>query len=202
MIIDNLDLALIEMGDEALQEGLVRALVGGVGTDLKHASQEMADWFKGVHEKQRAVQERGADLIAWLDETDKDHPGLSLDMGSFFSWLKTSHWTRWRFYFLLNDSTFGRIAKDIKDDHRTELEDFVADFETFAERKQAARVLENARTVKDLKAITQRYLDRCDQVFKGLLARKSSVNGAPYHVMALGLSDLDATVKNIVRLAK
>ena len=202
MIIDNIDLILIEHDNETLQEGLVRALLGGVGTDLKHAGHEIADWFKGVREKQRAIQERSADLIAWLEETDKDHPSLSLDMGLFFSWLKTNHWTRWRFYFLLNEAIFGRIVKDIKDGHRTELEDAIADFETYAERKQAARLLENARTVKDLINIVRMYQQRCDEICKGLLARESSINGAPFQVMALGLSDLDATIKNIVRLAK
>lgn len=187
--------------DKLLTEGILRAKVGELANDVKHAGTEIASWFKGINEKARSVQEKCDELVTWLKEVDKDHPGLSLDMGSFKSWMKTSEWMRWRHYFLMNEAMFGRIMKNIKDDQRTELEDWVSDFDTMAERKQAGKLFENARTVKDLIRLVETYKQRADQFTKAILARKSSINGAPFQIVLLGFVDMDSTVKKIVRLA-
>jgi hypothetical protein len=185
-----------------LSEGILRAKAGEFANDLKGAGTDIAGWFKGVEEKNRTIQEKCDELVTWLKDEEKENPNLSLDMGSFKSWMKTSEYGRWRHYFMLNDAMFSRIMKNIKDDKRTELEDWVADFDTMAERKVAGKLIENARTISDLVKIVERYKARAAEFAKGILARKSSINGAPFHVVLLGFVDLDSTVKKIVRLAK
>ena len=120
-------------------------------------------------------------------------------MGSFYTWMKTSETYRWRYYFLLNDATFSRIMADLQKGGRTELEDLFN--MEMSERKQAARVLDNANKITDLIAIVETYKQRAEKFFDGVIKRSTSMNGAPIQVVLLGAADLESSVKKIVRLA-
>jgi len=193
-------LASIGLRSTVLDEGFIRAQVGAALQSYSSAGTEIAGWFKGITEKNRAIQEKCDDLVEWLRDEDKANPDLKLTMGSFYTWMKTSETYMWRYYFLLNDSMYNKILKDISADGRTSLEDmFDLDLQ---KRKDTAKMLDNVLTIKGLIEVVQKYKTRADNFAKAILKRKTSINGAPFQVVLLGFTDLDMTVKKIVRLAK
>jgi hypothetical protein len=194
---------LLEMVEEEIQakllyEGILKAQAGQVVDNVKGIGTELAGWFQSVDEKTETTLKKCDELIDWLKEEDKDSPNLSLVMGGFMTWMKTSEWNRWRYYFFLNDSVFSGIMKDIKAGNTSELEG-MTDL-SLDKRKKAAKALDNAKTVKDLIKIVETYKSRAKQFFTAIRGEKT--RGAPFQVVLLGYVDLESSVKKIVRLAK
>lgn len=69
------------------------------------------------------------------------------------------------------------------------------------DRMKVTRMLDSARTIKDLIVIVERYRSRCNAIFKGLTSRKRTIKNFPFQIMLLGYADLNRTVKKIVNLA-
>jgi len=181
------------------EEGVVRAVIGQKLNDFKNVGTEIIGWFKGVVSKKEQTHNKLDNLIEWLKDSNKEKPNLELEMGSFGTWLKTSETFRWRFYFLLNDTIYNKILKDISLSQTTYLEG-LADYE-FKNRSDVTRVIDSARNIIDLIKIAKEYQKRADNMFDKLMARNTSVKMAPYQVILLGSVDLDSTLKKVVRLA-
>ena len=81
---------LVIPDDDIVLEGLVTAIVGDIGREYSSAYREIKGWFQGIESKKRQINEGCLDLIAWLKEEDQQNPKLSLEMGNFFTWMKTS----------------------------------------------------------------------------------------------------------------
>ncbi|MDD2819468.1 MAG: hypothetical protein PHN51_11830 [Candidatus Nanopelagicales bacterium] len=161
---------------------------------------EIKGWFEGVATKQRHINEFAEETIQWLKDKDNENKGLDLDMGAFKTWLKSSEAFYWRFYFFLNDKIFNQMVSELKKHESTKIEG-VADFD-MKERTEATRMLDNARTIKDLIVIVNRYRARVNLVFDLIQKRKRAVKGAPFQVALLGMVDLNKTVRKIVYLAE
>ena len=194
---------LLEMVEEEIQakllyEGILKAQAGQAVDTVKGMGTELAGWFQSVDEKTETTLKKCDELIDWLKEEDKDSPNLSLDMGGFMTWMKTSEWARWRYCFLLDDSVFSGIMKDIKAGSTSELENMSG--LSLGKRKEAVKVLDNAKTVKDLIKIVETYKSRAKQFFTAIRGEKT--HGTPFQLVLLGYVDLEASVKKIVRLAK
>lgn len=184
---------------EVSLEGILKAIGGDIVRDHTDLWKEMKGWFLGIESKKRYIDESCRETIEWLREEDRDNPNLDLDMGAFKTWLKTSETFYWRYYFILSDKIYNDIVKQIKDNEITSIETlFDVDI---PERMKVARMLDSARTIKDLVVIVEKYRSRCNLVFEGLLKRKRRIQSFPFQVMLLGYADLNRTVKKIVNLA-
>ena len=190
---------LVIPDDDIVLEGLVTAVVGEIGREYSSAYREIKGWFQGIESKKRQINEGCLDLIAWLKEEDQEHPRLSLEMGNFYTWMKTSETFYWRYYFVLSDDVYNDIMKSIKKNEISAIEVNV-DFD-MKERMRVARSLDSAKTIKDLIVIAEKYRARCNTIFDGLQKRKSRIHNFPFQVMLLGFNDLNRTLKKIVNLA-
>ena len=191
---------LIEMGNENLREGVGRALLGQIGSDFKSVGREVSDWTKSAREKQRALGERTSELIEWLRDQDRATPGMHLSQGAFKTWLKTSEFSRWRYFFVLHDATYGRIVASIKKGEPSQLEQFTN--LSLSDRQDVTSVLDGIKTIRELERVVSTYAERGDRLFSSMLAQSRPPGGAPFQILLLGFTDLEATVKKIVNLAK
>lgn len=181
------------------QEGLVTAIAGDILRDYTDAYKEIKGWFLGIESKRKYIDESCKDTIEWLKEEDRNNPKLNLDMGKFFTWMKTSETFYWRYYFILHDQVYNDIMKSIKNNKITEIEVLV-DF-NMKERMKVTRMLDSANEIKDLIVIVEKYRARCNNISEGLLKRKRKIQSFPFQIMLLGYADLNRTVKKIVNLA-
>jgi hypothetical protein len=189
----------IAAGLNVSQEGLIKAVAGDFVRDYTDAYREIKGYFLNIESKRKYINELCQDTIEWLKEEDRAHPHLNLDMNAFFTWMKTSETYYWRYYYVLNDQVYNEIMRQIKNTEITELEDIV-DF-NYKERKKVARMLDSAKTIKDLIIIVERYRARCNNIFHGLTNRKRRIQFFPFQYLLSGYSDLNRTVKKIVNLA-
>jgi hypothetical protein len=185
--------------DDIAVEGIVRAKLGEAGKNFTDVYSEMKGWTQGVESKRRYLNELCEDDIAWLKDKDSDYKNLDLDMGRFYTWMKTSETMYWRFFFVLSDEVFNDIVKQIKKDEITDLE--VLTNMDIKERAKVTRKLDSVKTVKDLIVVMEKYRSRCNMIFEGLGKRKRKLQSFPYQIMLLGQKDLSRTLKKIVNLA-
>jgi len=181
------------------QEGFVRAVAGDVGRIFTDSYREIKGWFLSIEAKRKYIDEKCQETIEWLKEKDHAYPHLNLDMNEFYTWMKTSETFYWRYYFVLNDQIYNEIMKNIKNNEITEIEGMI-DF-SLNERRKVTRMLDSARTIKDLIIIVEKYRARCNNIFHGLMNRKRRIQMFPFQVLLLGYNDLNRTVKKIVNLA-
>ena len=184
---------------EISEEGFIKAVAGDIVRVYTDAYKEVKGWFLGIESKRRYIDESCRDTIEWLKDEDRDNPRLSLDMGSFATWMKSSETFLWRYYFVLNDQIFKEIVEAAKKENITAIET-LADFD-LKERMKVTRLLDSAKTIMDLVVIVEKYRSRCDLIFSLLLKRKRKIQNFPFQVMLLGYADLNRTVKKIVNLA-
>jgi len=182
-----------------LGEGVITAQLMGLGTTLSNTAGEMRGWLMlDAKDKQSFITKRCNDLIQWLKEEDSDNPKLNLKAGSFITWMKTSEFFKWRYYFLLDDKTFKGIMNDIKNNRTSKLER-LTNIE-LSNRIHAAELIDNARTIKDLIKLVELYRDRSNMFFK--VTSNRNLSGAPFQVILVGFNDLDSTIKQTVRLMR
>ena len=180
-------------------EGIVRAGAHDLGSVLTDSYREIKGWVIGTESKRKYIIEICDDLIDWLKDKDVDYADLDLDMGSFKTFFKTSETFNWRFYFLLDDSTYNRILSDLKADQITALES-IYDID-FSKRKELTVKLDSVKDIKGLIKVVETYKDRTNTFFDLILKRKTKVKSFPFQVILLGANDLRRTVKKIVNLA-
>ena len=192
-----------EVGESVLeklaQEGIVTAVVGDAIRDVTDAWKELKGWFLGIESKRQYINDSCMDTIRWLKDEDRDDPNLSLDMGTFKTWMKTSETFYWRYYFILDDEIFNSIMANIKKTEITEIE-VIMDYDIQA-RTKVTRKLDSIVTIPDLIKIVEKYRSRCNLICEKMLARKRKIQNFPFQVMLLGYADLNRTVKKIVNLA-
>lgn len=183
-----------------LDEGVVSAQLGQNLVDsMKFVGRNFVDVFKKSDSAREALKSRSDNLLEWLRDVKSDEPKLDLTgKRSFHEWLKTSTAFRWSFYFILVDSVFAEICSDIKTGKTNRMNDAL--HVNVGERKPAMAMLDRAKTVDDLIKIVELYVKRCNVVFD--LDRQHHASGmSTYGMMLMGFSDLETTVKKIVRLA-
>ena len=185
--------------DQIAEEGIVKAILGGIARDNASMFREIKGWFLGIESKRKYIDENCKETIEWLKEEDRDNPKLDLSMGKFKTWMKTSETFFWRYYFVLHDEVYNDIMRSIKNDEISALEVNV-DF-NMNDRMRVTYMLDSAKTIKDLIVIVEKYRARCNSIFGGLLKRKRKIQGFPFQVMLLGYNDLNRTVKKIVNLS-
>lgn len=184
---------------DTLSEGILRATAGSVLSGVEGAAKEFAGWVRGVEEKAKLVKDTCDETIRWLKDAEKDNPNLELSMNAFYSWMKTSPTFVWRYYYILNNSVYSSIMKKATEGKSSEINSLVN--AKFNDRTEASRLLDNAKSIKELIRIVETYRDRADKYFGVILKNKHSISGAPIQVALAGIIDLTATVKKIVRLA-
>ena len=184
---------------EVAEEGFVTAIAGDIVRDFTDAYKEIKGWFIGIESKRKYINDSCLDTIEWLKEEDRDNPKVSLDMGKFFTWMKTSETFYWRYYFVLHEEIYKDIMKAIKDNDITELE-VLTDF-NMRERMKVTRMIDSAREIKDLIVIVEKYRARTNSIFEGMLKRKRKIQSFPFQILLLGYGDLNRTVKKVVNLA-
>lgn len=197
--VDYLSHLQIPLVDEVAMEGVVGAVVKDAVNIYHDAYSEMKGWFLGIESKRKYIEEICDSLIDWLKDKDLDNKDLDLDMGTIKTWMKTSETFHWRFYFLLNDSTWHKIESDLKKGEISGLE-VLYDLE-FKDRVEVTRYLDSQTDIKSLIKIVERYRERSNKFFELILKRKVKVKGAPFQVILLGATDLRLTMKKIVNLA-
>lgn len=185
--------------DDVALEGIVTAVAGDIGRNYTDAYREIKGWFQGIESKRRYINSECLDTIEWLKEEDRNNPKVSLDMGRFKTWMKTSENFFWRYYFVLSDPIYNDIVKQIKKNEITEIE-VLTDF-NMTERMKVTRMLDSVNEIKDLIVIVEKYRARVNVIFEGLLKRKRRIQSFPFQIMLLGYNDLNRTVKKIVNLA-
>lgn len=184
---------------QVAKEGFVKAIVGDAVRNYTDAYKEIKGWFLGIESKRKYINDSCLDTIEWLKEEERDNPRLTLDMGNFRTWMKSSETFYWRFYFVLNDETYNDIVKSIKNNDISKIE-VLTDF-NIKERMAVTQKLDSAMTIKDLIVLVEKYRARCNTIFEGMLKRKRIIQSAPFQIMLLGYADLNRTVKKIVNLA-
>lgn len=182
---------------ENLNEGYLAAM----GSDIKHGFKNLAtvtDLTKDTQESLRLTKERAAELIEYIKEFDKDYPKTNLAMGEFKTWFKANSQTEWRYYFLLDNSTFSKIKANVAKNENSKLDSWF-DINKIG-RSNAANILDSAKSAKDLITIVNIYNDRAQMLGKQLL-KNNAPNGAA-RTFLYGMTDLQGTVKRICNLSK
>ena len=199
--LDHLDIPDAELTptDEVAMEGIARALVHDSASTYTDVYREVKGYFLGATSKQKYIEEICVDLIDWLDEKNADYKNLDLDMGSFKTWMKTSETLHWRFYFLLNDSTWSKIEADLKSGKISALETLYD--VNYTDRKSVTDNLDSITNINGLINIVKKYADRSNKFFELIKKRKVTIKMAPFQVILLGATDLRRTAKKIVNLA-
>lgn len=185
---------------EVTTEGFIRATISEVGDTYHDSYTEMKGWTLGVENKRKYIKETCADTISWLKEVKEKKPDLSLEMGSFKTWCKTSAAFAWRYFFLLHDSTWKNIESDIKSGKTTQLETLYNI--KFSDRTDATDHLDGIKNIDGLIKVVELYATRSDKFFESILKAERTIKNAPFHVILLGAADLRRTVKKIVNLAR
>jgi len=185
--------------DDIAIEGIVTAIAGDIGRFYTDAYKELKGWFLGIESKRKYINEMCEDTIEWLKDEDRNNPKVSLDLGKFKTWMKTSETFYWRYYYVLSDSVYNDIMKEIKKNEITSIE-VLMDL-NMSERMKVTRMLDSVDNIKDLIVIVEKYRSRVNNIFEGLLKRKRKIQSFPFQIMLLGYADLNKTVKKIVNLA-
>jgi hypothetical protein len=180
-------------------EGVITAVAGDAVRGVTDVWKEMKGWTLGIESKRRYINDILLDTIEWLKDEDRENKNLSLDMGKFKTWMKTSETFYWRYYFVLSDSVYNDIMSQIKKNEITTMES-LADFD-IKERMKVTKIIDSALKVKDLILLTDKYRARVNMIFDGLLKRKRRLQSFPFQIMLLGAADLNKTVKKVVNLA-
>lgn len=198
---------------EVASEGIATAVVADIGHSLHNAAGTIKGWFEGMSKKREHINDVLVGTLDWLKEENKENPRLELDTGSFKTWMKTSETYYYRYYYLLSDSVYNEIVKNLKNDEISELEDFFGHFvnQTNAanimtsadmkDRKSATRMLDGIRKISDLIVVVERYKARVNMIFELMEQRDRKIKGFPFQLMLRGANDLRQTVKKIVNLA-
>ena len=197
--LDHLDVPELSQIDQVTLEGIVRAVIHDGLSNYTDAYREMKGWFLGIETKRKYTEEILDDLIDWLKDKDLSYRNLDLDMGNFKTWMKTSETFYWRFYFLLNDSTWHRIEGDLKQGRITELESIYSI--DFKDRQDVTRYLDSIGDIKGLIKVVEIYKERMNKFYALIVNREVKIKSAPFQVMLLGAADLRRTCKKIVNLA-
>ena len=198
---------------DVASEGIPTAIIADIGHSFHNNATTIKGWFEGITKKKQHINEVLDATIDWLKEEDKANPRLSLDMGTFKTWLKTSETLYYRYYYLLNDKIYNKIVEDLKKGDISELEDFFKHLvnelsvantlvsSDMEDRRSATRMLDSIRTIKDLIVIVNKYKARVNYIFDLMEKLDRSIKGFPFQLMLRGAADLRQTVKKIVNLA-
>ncbi len=185
--------------DEIAMEGILRAVAHDAASVYTDAYRELKGYFLGVESKRKYIEEICTDIVGWLEDKKYDYPNLDLDMGMFKTWMKTSEFFFWRYYFLLDDGTWNKIVSDLKSGNITELEGIYSiDFKA---RKNIARRLDSVTDIPELIKIVKLYIERSNKFSELIFQRKVKIKAFPFAVILAGALDLRRTVKKIVNLA-
>lgn len=196
--LDHLDIPVPDANDVAL-EGVVKAQAKDVVGIYTSAYREAKGWFLGMEAKRKYIEEVCIGTIDWLKDKDMNYKNLDLDMGTFKTWLKTSEFFGWRYYFLLDDSTWRNIEEDLRSGNVTALETiYSVDFKS---RRNTARQLDSISDIDGLIKVVELYIKRSNIFFDLIVKRKVKIKSAPFQVILLGAIDLRKTAKKIVNLA-
>ena len=186
--------------NEVAIEGIIGAVIHNAGSVYTDAYREMKGWFLGMESKRQYIERICQDVIVWLKDKDLEYRNLNLDMGTFKTWMKTSETYHWRYFFLLDDSTWRQIESDLKAGRITDLESIYSiDFKS---RKEVTRYLDSIDNIPELVKVVELYIKRSNTFFDLITKRKIKIKSAPFQVILLGATDLRRTVKKIVNLAK
>lgn len=186
--------------NEVAIEGIIGAVIHDAGSVYTDAYREMKGWFLGMESKRQYIERICQDVIVWLKDKDLEYRNLNLDMGTFKTWMKTSETYYWRYFFLLDDSTWRQIESDLKAGRITDLESIYSiDFKS---RKEITRYLDSIDNIPELIKVVELYIKRSNTFFELITKRKIKIKSAPFQVILLGATDLRRTVKKIVNLAK
>lgn len=186
--------------NEVAIEGIIGAVIHDAGSVYTDAYREMKGWFLGMESKRQYIERICQDVIVWLKDKDLEYRNLNLDMGTFKTWMKTSETYYWRYFFLLDDSTWRQIESDLKAGRITDLESIYSiDFKS---RKEVTRYLDSIDNIPELIKVVELYIKRSNTFFDLITKRKIKIKSAPFQVNLLGATDLRRTVKKIVNLAK
>jgi hypothetical protein len=195
---DHLQVPLVEMDDVAL-EGIFKAVVHGIGSRITDDYRHWKGMFLEMESKRKYIVELLDDLSDWLKEEERDNPNLDLNMGAIKTWLKSSETFVWRYYFLIEDSTWESLVKDVKSEVAGDLETFT-NFD-FKNRTKAANYMDSISDIKGLLKVVELYKKRTNIFFDLASKRKRSLRKTPFQVILAGALDLRRTVKKIVNLA-
>lgn len=204
-------------------EGYARAFGHDTVSIYTDAYRHTKGIFIGIESKRRYIEEICDDLIEWCNDKKHEHRNLHLVMGAFDTWLKTSETYWWRYFFLLNNNTWNHMLKNLKEDKTSKLESannsmvvraatsvlpyanlfwFVGDlFNESEAKKEAAQLIDNARTIDDLVKLVELYKKRSNEFFKTVIQHRSQINGTPFQVILIGATDLRRSVKKTINLA-
>ena len=186
--------------NEVAIEGIIGAVIHDAGSVYTDAYREMKGWFLGMESKRQYIERICQDVIIWLKDKDLEYRNLSLDMGTFKTWMKTSETYYWRFFFLLDDSTWRQIESDLKAGRVTDLESlYIVDLKQI---RETTRYLDSIDNIPELIKVVELYIKRSNTFFDLITKRKIKIKSAPFQVILLGATDLRRTVKKIVNLAK
>lgn len=197
--VDYLENLKVDEVDEVAMEGVIRAQVHDGISNYSDAYREMKGWFLGIESKRKYIEEICIDIVDWLKDKKADNGNLELDMGSFYTWMKTSETFHWRFYFLLHDGMWRKIETDLKSGKISALETlYDIDMKS---RKEVTDNLDSVRTIDELIKTVELYIKRSNTFFELITKRQIKIKMAPFQVILLGAADLRRTVKKIVNLA-
>jgi hypothetical protein len=198
---------------EIALEGVATAVVADVGHKIHGFVSRVKGWLEGIQTKRKHINEILDDTIEWLKDEDRYNKNLRLDMGSFKTWMKTSETYLFRYYYLLNDSLYNEIVDDLKKGNISELESLFSHLvdqinasqtlisSDMKDRRSATRLLDSAKTIKDLIVIVSKYKSRVNLIFDLMEKQDRGIKGFPFQLMLRGAIDLRTTVKKIVNLA-
>ena len=186
--------------NEVAIEGIIGAVIHDAGSVFTDTYREMKGWFLGMESKRQYIERICQDVIIWLKDKDLEYRNLNLDMGTFKTWMKTSETQHWRFFFLLDDSTWRQIESDLKAGRITDLESlYTVDLKQI---RETTRYLDSIDNIPELIKVVELYIKRSNTFFDLITKRKIKIKSAPFQVILLGATDLRRTVKKIVNLAK
>ena len=186
--------------NEVAIEGIIGAVIHDAGSVFTDTYREMKGWFLGMESKRQYIERICQDVIIWLKDKDLEYRNLNLDMGTFKTWMKTSETYHWRFFFLLDDSTWRQIESDLKAGRITDLESlYTVDLKQI---RETTRYLDSVDNIPELIKVVELYIKRSNTFFDLITKRKIKIKSAPFQVILLGATDLRRTVKKIVNLAK
>ena len=188
-----------EVTEEVAMEGFLRAVGHDAVSSIPDSYREIKGWFLGMESKRKYINEICDDIVEWLEDKDRDHKNLDLDLGTFKTWMKTSETFFWRYYFLLNDKYWKKMEQDLKNGEISGVETLYSI--DFKDRKDVATYLDSIDNIKDLVKVVKLYKERTNKFFELILKRKVKVKAFPFQVILLGANDLRRTVKKIVNLA-
>ena len=190
----------MDKAHEVAMEGIIGAVIHDKVTKYSDAYRQMKGWFLGIESKRQYIEVICNDLIAWLKDKNVEYRNLDLDMGTFKTWMKTSELRHWRYFFLLDDTTWHRIESDLKAGRISDLEAlYTIDFKAM---KDATRFMDSIDTIPELIKVVELYIRRSNTFFELITVRKIRIKAFPFQVILLGATDLRRACKKIVNLAK